>query len=75
MGKSTKVPKGPKAQASKDVSSLIFTKVRLEVPFTIYNWYLPLGGFNAYWGIKVKRKHIVCLVQDKNKDYILDKFT
>src|SRR6266496_4736675 len=75
MGKSTKAPKGPEAPASTTVSGLSFKENRLEVPFTIYNWYLPLSESKIHWEAIAKREHIVCLVQDKNKDDILNILT
>ena len=75
MGKSTKAPKGSKAPASKTVSGLSFKENRLEAPFTIENWHLPMCESNIHWAAIAKREHIVCLVQDKNKDDILNTLT
>ena len=75
MGKSTKVPKGPEVPASTTVSGLSLKENRLELPFTIYNWYLPLSGSKIHWEGIAKREHFVCLVQDKNKDDILNILT
>src|SRR6266487_3931272 len=69
MGKSTKAP------TSKTVSGLSFKENRLEAPFTIENWHLPMCESKIYWGAIAKREHIVCLVQDKNKDDILNNLT
>ena len=75
MGKSTKVHKGPEAPASTAVFGLSFKENVLELPFTIYNWYLPLGESKILWEALAMRQHIICLVQDKNKDYILSNLT
>ena len=75
MGKSTKVHEGPEAPASTAVFGLSFKENVLELPFTIYNLYLPLGESKILWEAIAMRKHIVCLVQDKNKDYILGNLT
>ena len=75
MGKSTKAPKSPEAPASTTVSGFSHKENRLDVPFIIYNWYLPLSESNIHWGALAKREHIVCLVQDKNKDDILNTLT
>src|SRR6266487_6369646 len=69
MGKSTKAP------TSKTVSGLSFKENRLEAPFTIENWHLPMCESKIYWVAIGKREHIVCLVQDKNKDDILNTLT
>ena len=75
MGKSTKAPKGSKASASKTVSGHSSKENRLEAPFTIEDWHLPMCESKIYWGAIAKREHIVCLVQDKNKDDILNTLT
>src|SRR6266496_4888137 len=75
MGKSTKAPKGSEAPSSTTVPGLSFKEKRLEAPFTFYNWYLPLSESKIHWGAIAKREHIVCLVQDKNKDDILNTLT
>ena len=71
MGKSTKVHKGPEARAPLAVICLSSKENALELPFTIYNWYLPLGKSKILWEALAMRQHIICLVQNKNKDYIL----
>src|SRR6266487_2446487 len=67
--------KGPEAPASTIVSGLSFKENRLEAPFTIDNWHLPMSESKIHWGAIAKREHIVCLVQDKNKDDILNTLT
>ena len=72
MGKSTKAPKGSKASASKTVSGLSFKENRLEAPFTIDNWHLPLCESKMYWGAITKKEHIECLVQHKYKEDLVN---
>src|SRR6266487_1501867 len=72
MGKSTKAPKGSKASASKTVSGLYFKENRLEAPFTINNWHLPLCESKMYWGAIAKKEHIEFLVQDKYKEDLVN---
>jgi len=59
MGKSTKAPKGSEAPASTTVSGLSFKENALELPFTIYNWYLPVGESKILWEAIAMRKHII----------------
>ena len=75
MGKSTKAPKGSKAPASKTVSGLSFKENRLEAPFTIDNWHLPLCESKMYWGAITKKEHIECLVPDKYKKDLVNTLT
>src|SRR6266496_5899608 len=75
MGKPTKASKGSKASASKTVSGLSFKENRLEAPFTIDDWHLPLCESKMYWGAIAKKEHIECLVQDKYKEDLVNTLT